>query len=112
MKMERNQKCEKFILDSLRHSPCLVEAFDGREFDKQTVNAAINGLLHDERVHNKGLVYCLGPPPSHQLMMRNGRIPKPKLKIKKNPTGKTSEHKMRAKKYRGDLTDKSSAERE
>ena len=49
--MNRNEKCEQFILDSLRSSPCRLEAFDGREFNKQTVNASINDLLHSEEMH-------------------------------------------------------------
>ena len=111
--MDRNEKCEKFIMDSLRRSPCLVEAFDGREFDKQTVNASINDLLHTEAIHYNFEMssYQLGPPP---LKNRKWKVRKPNFKLKTTgkKTGQVSDHKIRAKRYTGELSDKSSAERE
>ena len=110
--MESNEKCERFILDSLRSSPCRLEAFDGREFNKQTVNASINDLLHSEEMHYNFDIssYQLGPPP---LKNRKREVRKPNFKLKKTgkKTGQISEHKMRAKRYTGELSDKSSAEK-
>lgn len=61
--MERNRKCEKFILRQLQNGGCRIESFDGREFHKQTVNEAVSYLMFTERIHNIGLHYYLGPPP-------------------------------------------------
>ena len=111
--MEKHQECEKFVLDSLRGGPCRLEAFDGREFNKQTVNASINDLLHSEDIHYNFEIssYQIGPPP---LKNRKRKVRKPNLKLKTTgkKTGQVSEHKIRAKRYTGELSDKSSAERE
>ena len=106
--MERHLECEKFILRTLQRGACRIEAFDGREFNKATVNAAITYLLHEERIHSGvGFTYHLGPPPVH---IRKRKIPKPNFAMAK-PAGRIPEHKIRAKKFTGELTDKSSAER-
>ena len=105
MHMERNKKCEDHILNTLMYARlgCRIEAFDEGVFDKQTINSSLTYLLHDKKVHNKGLNYHIGaPPPVFK--------PKPKKSANPNKRGK-SERKMRAERYVGDLTDKSSAER-
>ena len=110
--MERNRLCERFIKQSLQRSPCRVEAFDGREFNKATVNASINCLLHDEVIHAVGFVYHLGTPPA---AVRKRKITQPDFAkcIARWGKGqpKVSEHKLRVERFTGELTDKSSAER-
>ena len=110
--MERNRQCERFIKQSLQRSPCRIEAFDGREFNKATVNASINNLLHDEVIHNVGIIYHLGPPP---VAVRKRKITQPNfakyIALWDKGQPKVSEHKMRVARFTGELTDKSSAER-
>ena len=113
--MERNRKCENMILDilKLKKVGCHIDAFDDGVFDKQTVNLSMNNLLHEEKIHNNGLTYHIGAPHPKLRMMRNGRMPKPNLKIKEPKEGKPrkrSDSKIRADRYFGDLTDKGSSE--
>ena len=105
--MERNRECEKFITRTLQRGECMIEAFDGREFDKQTVNASITHLLFTEAIHSNGFTYHLGPPP---VALRRRKIRQPDFSMAKS-AGRIPEHRIRAKKFTGELTDKSSAER-
>ena len=119
MNMERNEKCENFILDLLRKGRCRIDAFYGAVFDKQTVDASLNELLHSEKVSwLGGSLYALNLSAPKMLRNRLGKSrngprpdpPKDTGKKKKKGRGK-SRQKMRAERYTGDLTDKSSAER-
>ena len=104
--MERNRACEKWILRTLQRGSCRIENFDGREFNKATVNASLTNLLHDERIHSGvGFIYQLGPPP---VALRKRKIRQPDFSMAK-PAGRIPEHKIRAQKYSQELTDNSSS---
>ena len=110
--MERNTRCENMVMEIIKkHDGCRIEAFNGQVYDRRTVNAAVNILMLNEKTHTKGLAYHLGAPPYNQQMYWNHGIPKPKLKLKKNVNGRTPTHKLRAKKFTGELTDNSSTGR-
>ena len=102
--MQRHRECEKFIIRTLQNGGCMIEAFDGREFNKQTVNAAITYLLFAESIHHTGLHYHLGPPP---VAIRRQKIRTPDFSMAK-PAGRIPEHRIRARKYGQELTDASS----
>lgn len=105
--MQRHRECEKFIIRSLQRGACRIEAFDGREFNKATVNASVNRLLHDEVIHSNGFFFHWGPPP---VGIRKQKLRTPdltQLRSVLGKGGKPSEHRIRAKKYHGELTDKS-----